>query len=392
MKTKLLLMALSTFLLCVSDTSSAAETKITGFGSIIGTTLLGDEGYWVKHPSGAGLYDEDVGFDLKEESLLGLQGLIKFNKNLSATAQVIIRGQDDYKPDLEQFFISYDISNHWNMKLGKIRNPVYLFSDSMDIHYSFGWLRTPSTSYSLSASFIEGISAMYVGDFGDISNRTIFYYGRANKNPDPFLTELFTRRNFTSKFGNGEKNPVTGEFYPLVTHENDIQDAFGITSEFYLDDWMLHLAFMEAGGEHDIKTYTNGSTFDELYPNRDFYDIAVRYDDGNWMFIAEWNEYVEVYSSHYITIGKYIDDWQFLLTKGDFNGEVVLSNGFKPPKSGQEYTNTLTASIRYDVTPGMALKTELVYFENKGSLIVTDKDGDGKIEATILSVGFDFVF
>jgi len=185
---------------------------------------------------------------------------------------------------------------------------------------------------------------------------------------------------------------LTGEFYPLVTHENDIQDAFGITSEFYLDDWMLHLAFMEAGGEHDIKTYTNGSTFDELYPNRDFYDIAVRYDDGNWMFIAEWNEYVEVYSSHYITIGKYIDDWQFLLTKGDFNGEVVLSNGFKPPKSGQEYTNTLTASIRYDVTPGMALKTELVYFENKGSLIVTDKDGDGKIEATILSVGFDFVF
>ena len=65
---KLSLMMLGISLLSVSQNSLAVETKFTGFGSIIGTTLLGDEGYWVKHSSGAGLYDEDVGFDVKEES------------------------------------------------------------------------------------------------------------------------------------------------------------------------------------------------------------------------------------------------------------------------------------------------------------------------------------
>jgi hypothetical protein len=392
MKIKILLAALNASLLCASQGVSAVETKVTGFGSIIGTTLLSDEGYWVKHPSGAGLYDDDVGFDIKEETLLGVQGVFKFTNKLSATAQVISRGQDNYDPDIEQFFVSYTASDQWNLKLGKLRNPIYLYSDSMDVHYSFGWLRTPSTSYSLSASFIEGVSVMYQGDVFGLDNRTIFSYGRANKDPDPFLTELFTRRNFNSRFTNGEKDPTTGDYYPMVAHENDIQDAFGISSEFYIDDWTLHLAFMDAGGEHDIKTYSNGSTFDEVYSKRDFYDIAVRYDDGDWMFIGEWNQYVEVYSSYYFTIGKYFDEWQLLLTKGTFDGEVVLSNGFELPKSGQEFTDTLTASVRYDIAENIALKAELVYFENEGSLIVTDKNGDGKIESTILSFGINFIF
>jgi hypothetical protein len=375
----------------ISISVNAVETSVSGFGSIIGTTLLDGEGYWVEHPSGAGYYTDGTGFEIEEESLLGLQGRLKFTSDISITAQVIMRGQDNWEPKVDQFYVSYDLTNVWNTKLGKLRNPVYLFSDSMDIHYSFGWLRTPGTSYSLSAIDFDGISAMYTDDWGAVSNRTIFYYGKVDKNPDPFLTELFINGGFNTQFTTGETDSE-GDFFPQVEQRNTISDLWGISTEFYLGSWTAHLAFMEDSGDVGIATYSNGSVFREEFPWRDFYDIALNYDDGEWIAIAEWNQFNGVYTSYYVTMGKYIDDWQLLLTYGNFQGEVKTGTGFVLPNEDQVQLDTLTASVRYDFGAGMAFKTELIFFENKNSLIVPDIDGDGIIDSTVLSVAFDFVF
>lgn len=369
----------------------AADTFISGFGSIVGTSLLSDEGYWVKHPTGAGFYQDDVGFELKEESLLGLQGTIKYSENLSLTAQVISRGQLDWKPDVEQFYGSYDINHNWNIKLGKMRNPVYLYSDSMDIHYSFGWVRTPSSSYSLSSNYFEGLSAMYTGEVAGISNRTIVYAGKLDKNPDRFLTELFVNRGFNTQFTTGETGD-DGNFIPLESYRRHYENLYGITTEFFVGDWTAHLAFMEGGDEKGINTYINGTQFVERFPWRDFYDVALSYDDGEWLAIAEWNRFVDVYSSYYFTLGRTVDDWQYLVTYGDFEGELRVNSGVVLPDSRQEFTSSLAFTARYDIAPGMALKAELIQFENENSLIIKDLDNDGKIESTVLSVALDFVF
>lgn len=369
---------------------NATEVSVSGFGSLVGTTKLSDEGYWVKHPSGAGYY-ADSGFDLTEESLIGLQGSMAFSPKLSVTAQVISRGQDNWKPSIEQFFASYDATNEWNFKVGKMRNPVYMYSDAMDIHYSFGWLRTPGASYSLSVISFDGISAMYTNSWGEISNRTIAYYGKTEKNPDPFLTELFVNRNFNSRFTTGEKD-ANGNYIPLASFKSTVNDLFGISTEFYYGNWTAHLAFMEAGGSEGTNIYANGTTFDEKYPWRDFYDVALSYDDGNWFAIAEWNEYVDVYQSYYVTLGKYWNEWQFLATYSKFEGELKLANGFTLPKERNEHTNSITLSSRYDIANGVALKAELIMFENEHSLIVPDTDNDGKIDSSILSLAVDFVF
>ncbi|NRD72140.1 hypothetical protein HQQ94_02580 [Shewanella sp. VB17] len=399
---KINIILLSVFFTFFTHNTIAIETSLRGFGSIIGTSLLSDEGYWVKHPSGAGLYDDDVGFDLTEETLIGLQGSFNFDDKLSVTAQVISRGQDDWEPNIEQFYVSYDLTSALNFKVGKIKNPVYLFSDSMDIHYSFGWVRTPGAAYSLSANFIEGLSAMYQTSFGDISNNTLIFYGRSHKKNDPFLTELFGNRGLvdiglTTAFTTGEVKDESKDFfdperwYTISDVETDIQDSYGISSEFYWEDLTLHLAFMEAGGEVDTLTYETGTKSIQKQTSRDFYDAAINYDDGNWVAIVEWNRYVDVYSSWYATIGMNFGDWRVLLTQGSFNGEVTPPGGGTAfPK--QEISDTTTLSLRYDYTSGIAFKAELNYFTNEGSLVVKDRDGDGEIESTVLSFAVDFVF
>ena len=374
----------------------AVETEISGFGSIVGTTLLSDEGYWVKHPSGAGLYDngpngDNVGLELEEESLVGVQGSIYFNDKLSITGQAIMRGNDDWEPKLDTIYASYNFSNQLNFKVGKFRNPVYLFSDVMDTHYAFGWLRTPSSSYSLSANFIEGISAQHLGTIGEVNFRTIGYYGRSRKDPDPFLTELFINRGFNSKFTNGNVDQ-NGDPVLMTSHKNDIQDAFGITIEAYYESLTFHAAYMDASGEKDVKTYADNSIYVEKYDNREFKDIAISYDDGDYIAIAEWNQYVDVYSSFYVTVGAYFGEYQVLLTRGEFDGEVVTDKGFKLPDSSQEFSDITSISLRYDYSEGVALKLELLAFNNENSLIVRDSDGDGEISSSVLSFGIDFIF
>ncbi|NRB37906.1 MAG: hypothetical protein HRU20_05485 [Pseudomonadales bacterium] len=388
-KVKQLFLALTVLPLSVG----AVETHLSGFGSIIGTSILDGEGYWVEHPSGAGYYveDDNVGLEIEEESLVGLQGRLQFTPEVSITGQVIMRGQSDWQPTMDQLYISYDVTNAWNTKFGKMRNPVYLYSDAMDIHYAFGWMRTPGVSYNLSAIDFDGLSAMYTGAWGEVSNRTIFYYGKVDKDPDPFLTELFINGEFSTQFTTGGVDE-NGNFFLQVEQRNTIENLWGISTEFYLDSWTLHLAFMEDSGDVGIATYSDGSTFEEEFPWRDFYDVAISYDDGNWIAITEWNQFKGVYTSYYVTFGKYISDWQVLLTYGNFQGEVKLGNGFVLPDESQVALDTFTISGRYDFAAGIAFKTELLFFKNENSLIVFDTDGDGEIESILLSIGFDFVF
>lgn len=361
--------------------AGAVETEINGFGSIIGTTLLGDEGYWVKHPSGAGRYDDDVGFEIEEESLIGLQGTFIFDERFSVTSQFISRGQEAWKPTVEQFYVSFDPSSSWNFKMGKMRSPVYMFSDSMDVHYSFGWLRTPGTTYSLSANFYEGLSAMYSTSFGELSTSNIVYYGKTNKAPDLFLTELFQSRGFRNTAGS-----------PLVEYQNNIDDVFGITSEWYYGDFTLHLAYKNTNGEVATSVYADQTSKDDKYPWREFYDVAVSYDDGNMILMAEWNQYKEVYTSYYVAGGMYIDQLQLLLTYGENEGELMFASGFVPSDASQEKTNMIALTARYEIAPGLALKGELIKFGNEGSLIVRDVDGDNEIDSTVMSIAFDFLF
>ena len=223
-----------------------------------------------------------------------------------------------------------------------------------------------------------------------ISNQTIVNHGKSSKNPDQLLTEIFVNRGFNTKFTNGnlcQRAPCA-----LTEVRLNIENTWGVTSEFNYDDFTLHLAYMDASEEKAINTYADNSEHIDKFPWREFIDVALRYDDGNWFVLAEMNQYRHVYSSYYMTIGKTVGDYQLLLTKGNYDGEVKLSNGFVLPDGQQEFTNNQSISLRYDMGGGLALKAEYIKFNNTGSFFVPDINNDGKIESDILSFAVDFVF
>ena len=106
-----------------------AEVEFNGFASIVAgsttSSIVGDlEGYTNE-------------IDFKEGSLLALQASSDLGNGLGVTAQIIAHGADNWDPDFEWAFISYDISEDSRLLVGKQRAPFYMYSDFLEVSYAY---------------------------------------------------------------------------------------------------------------------------------------------------------------------------------------------------------------------------------------------------------------
>jgi hypothetical protein len=119
---------------------SQAQDKIqwSGFGNIAAgmTTGSDDELFG---------YDNDV--DFNPESLFALQAKANLSEKLSVTAQIMSRGSEDFDLGVEWAYLQYQLTDAASINVGKLRLPFYMYSDSLDVGYSYHWLRTPQSVY-----------------------------------------------------------------------------------------------------------------------------------------------------------------------------------------------------------------------------------------------------
>ena len=110
------------------------DLRISGFASLVGGTVIDGDGYWARLPEAAGQYES--GLEFQTESRLGLQARYQAADKLSLTAQAIFRGINDFEPTLEWLYASYEITPNLEVNAGRMRLPVYHFSDYMAVTYT----------------------------------------------------------------------------------------------------------------------------------------------------------------------------------------------------------------------------------------------------------------
>ena len=102
-------------LTCVLSSSTLAEVRISGYGSIaVGQVISGD-----KDPSGEvefqtdfndyAFYTKDIGW--KQDTMFALQISADVGDNLSFTGQLVTKGADDFKPELDWLYATYSFSD-----------------------------------------------------------------------------------------------------------------------------------------------------------------------------------------------------------------------------------------------------------------------------------------
>ncbi|WP_404340570.1 porin [Pseudoalteromonas mariniglutinosa] len=380
---KKLPLAIALLAACASA-SSQAEVRINGFASIVaGKTLDNDTSRYG--------YDNDISF--KNESIFALQVSADLQEKLSATAQIVARGNNDFDADFEWAYLTYEFTDEIQLSAGKMRVPFYRYSDFLDVGYAYRWVRPPQSVYNLPFSTYEGLSLLHTSQLGDWDSTLQFIYGG-------FDGDIAA----VTDNDQAELNDIAGINWTLA------YDWFSARAAYLVSETSIALGNNDPSGQA-----LNGleSILRQSGLTQQANDIAIAEDDGtffgfgfsidydNILFDAEYTEF-EVENSilakqaqYYASVGYRFDEWVVHFTYEDNEDKHDASRYNALPAIPQlngainqaldgvkAQSNVYTLGARYDFHPSAALKVDFSRFQDDISNTDTD----------VVAVAVDLVF
>jgi hypothetical protein len=375
--------------ICLASTSAFAleqgEALINGFGTV-GVTHLGGEDDGRSYGISGQTNDSWRGDQL---SKFGAQLTYGVTDTVGLTLQTTAKAYgDEWKANLEWAYLSWQSTDNLMMRFGRLRTPVYMYSESIDVGFSYPWLRLPDEVYSqVQLSNYEGADIVY-------------------NLPLSFATLSFQLAGGIAK----------NRDYYIYDEEFDIDydNVFGSSVSLATNDFgTFRVGYVEA----DIDTEISGS-FTDIFGNpgtatllaldKDkgkFTSIGYQYDNGTWLTANEWTSRVIENDGSNSTDSFYLMGGRRF---GDFLAHVTYAQ--LDEDEGRQSSWTL--GLNYNILPTVVLKGEYkrvdttggydgvfvrnaqelydntVYDRTNGLAGVPARNYDGDI----ISAGVDFVF
>jgi hypothetical protein len=357
-----------------------ADIRINGFANLTGGITSSEDSLYD--------YDDNIGF--ASQSLFAIQVSGDINDKMTATGQLVARGSNDYSADFEWAYITYQTSDNTSVSAGRLRMPLFKYSASLDVGYSYHWVVAPQSVYGVPFNNIDGVRFDYSGYTGDLE-----------------YSFQFTTGNIDSEF------TLAGASAALV-----IDNVVAITGDFAYKNWKFRGVYATGKVNFDIPdlepaftqlSQLSASLSDKLQSSDDsgiFYGGSIEYDVFDWFVAAEYTG-VEISDSfypdevnYYVTAGIRTGKWTPFITyeKSDLNnGPKFLSEisgfpaAFQPgvtqlvvaiqqPAVAED--NTISVGVRYDLDTNVALKADIVKRTND----INDK------EDSLLRFAVNYVF
>ncbi|MDE1514817.1 MULTISPECIES: porin [Vibrio] len=341
-----------------SMAASVGNMNVSGFGSVGVGIANNDAGY-------AG-YENKV--DYKQDSLLGLQFDFQVNDRAKVTTQLVANGRYDFDPTVEVAYLSYDL-DFATVRGGKLRTPFFMYSDYLDVGYAYPMLRPSQEIYEL----------LIISNFTGIDALIPIKLGNTTLQLQPF----------TGVSQVEERDSTLGS-------QVDIKDAFGLTANWYIDDWTLRGSYTQARTEEheNLMVSDKKSTFASF---------GLQYNDGALLFNTE--------GMLMKLSGKYPDVQAVSALLGYQFGAFTpyVASAWVKSTDNDQRTNPVesifsmkrtsySAGMRWDLAPKVALKTEVTYADFHGTVggITSNVDLSSfkplYDDSLVYSVSLDFVF
>ncbi|WP_076026010.1 topoisomerase IV [Alteromonas abrolhosensis] len=382
MKTKLAILSMAGLL----ATPALADIQINGFANLIGGMTLDDD---------ESVYDYDSDFNFDPASVFGLQVRGDVSDKLSATAQLVGRGSEDYDADFEWAYMTYALNNNINISAGRLRMPLFKY-----------WLTPPDAVYGIDFNNIDGVRVDYMNYSGD------WEYGAQ-------LT-----------VGRVEADTTISGTPAALELENVVAVSFEATRDWFSARTLLARGKTSAANA-DFDNFLAGmaqfgpiiptaaSVADDFSVNEDtgtFFEVAVDIDKYDWFVGAEFTQ-TEVDGSviadnkaWYVTagmrFGKFTPHITYEVEEADnatqlglvaslpssiSTGDAVTDGTWAAIYQGAAGiaaqqkldVSAVTVGLRYDVEPGFALKTDVTWYSD---------DLNDLNDATLLKVGVNYTF
>lgn len=358
------------------------ETRFNGFGTA-GITHLGGEsdghGYGV-----TGQTDDNWRGD--QLSKVGGQFQYGITDTIGFTAQGTVKAiQDTYKPNLEWMYLSWQANDNLSLRAGRLRTPVYMYSESLDVGFTYPWIRLPDEVYSqVQLSNYEGADAVYTLplSFGSVTFQAA---GGQAKDRNYFVLDDQSRIDYKNIY---------------ATNVSLATNSFGT----------LRVGYVEADLDIDVNAVVRtpfgvrSQAFTQLSGNKGkFTSVGYQYDNGTWLTADEWTRRViEADGSESVDA--------FYLMGGRRFGEFLAHLTYAQLDDGGGLQSSWTYGLNYNLTPSVIVKGEYKRVDTSGGYsgvfvqnaqrtyndALNAATGLGSparnYDGDILSVGLDFVF
>lgn len=341
-----------------------ADVNFSGFASVVGGRVLSGSGvdefgmgptFLADYPL-VGAYEEQWSF--KPDSLFGLQISADLGEGLTATAQIVSRGANDFETKFEWAYLSYQLNDTWTLQVGKKRLPLYYYSDFFDVGYAYMWIRPPADNYTWQIFNYNGISALFNSQLGDWSVSGQLYYGSEDDPNNKLLSDFFFQEPTREVW----KNMIGG----VVQFNRDWFDA--------------RFTYMT----YDNERYRSGQPYPfdgdaQFTRNGKFMGASFNIDYNNIILLSEINRLTldgSDLDTYLVSAGYRIKDFTPYITYSDFDDA-----------DGGEKHNTTSIGLRWDFHNAAAFKIQYDDVEDNG--------GPGmKVagDAKAISFGVDLVF
>lgn len=346
--------------------SASAEINLSGFASINTGKVLDGSGvkqfdlpptFLADYPI-VSAYEEEWNFD--PESLFGIQASADVGEGLSAIAQLVVRGADDWDPKFEWAYVSYDINDEWTVQAGKKRLPLFYYSEFYDVGYAYVWMRAPADNYTWQIFNYTGLNAMYSTDIGDWSLATNFYAGKEDDKDNKLLGDFF----FSAK---------TREIW------KDIVGGVANISKDWLEIRVTHMQYTNERYIDGEKQTWGG---DDQRDGK-FYGLALNTDFENFFLLTEFSrldlEFDGNLDTQMITLGYRISDFTPFVaySKMEQEGDGVIDG---------ENHSTSSIGLRWDFHSSAAFKVQFDKVEDNSFDYAVAGDSEA------LTFGIDLVF
>ncbi len=279
-------------------TSAHAEVTFNGFANIVAGQASSGDNLWG--------YDDDISF--KPNSLFALQASSDLGEGLSATAQIMSRGENNWDAEFEWAYIGYEVNDNFKVLMGRQRLPLYMYSDFVDVSYAYPWITPPRGVYGIEVNRFDGVSGHYNFTLGQFDSTLSLVYGSSDD---------------SISIGGDDVDSHFENIYGGAVSLN--RDWLTLRAAYFTTDLVFPIDGLDQLSQawKQVPGYTHlGEQIDIRDDNSQFIELAFRVDYENFLLVGEYTGVENDDApqaedeSTYVTAGYRFDDVLVHLTYG----------------------------------------------------------------------------
>jgi hypothetical protein len=279
-------------------------------------------------------------------------------RNVDLVLQAVAKEdpKGDFRPKVDWAYIGVDLSEAFSVRVGRMRSPSYLISETLDVGFLHPWLRPPTDAYQRNVfSSPDGLSIFARTRIGDF---TVEAQGLAGREELDFPSgPIVNRPRLVALRAERE------HFSAAVSYART-RISFDSSRLGPFVDFIGRSGFPDAAADYDASDTTGN-----------YVDAGFTWEPGPWLVMAEFNRFTSPArtlpsaKSGYLTVGYRFGKLMPHLTLSGVRSLVPREDDRLPPPlaaaaraalaSLQFDQDTAAIGLRWDIGRSQALKIQV---------------------------------